>query len=399
MRATPRAPGLFFGFSKGADGRWLALPARPSRQIEFIADSGSTGYGNLSATVDCPDEEVAARSDASQSYPIVASHQLHADWQLNAMDGIGLVRNWHGIWKGTSYTTYAGLTLQSDAASRYEPVEWHPQVAVVRIGGNDFGSALGADEPWTAAQLEAEFTAAYRSLLTGLRARLGPNGLIIVIQPGPDDNPANRKVADIVDSLRSAGDLRLYELQFPTLQLTGCDSHPNLSDHRLMSATLVKFIEDHGGRELHWTTSSDNSQRHGRQGTAMQSIPVGATGSFSLLVLPEHLAGRFKDVTLPPVLATPVMIMVMENAALNAIKPFLDAGESALGTHVDVRHLAATPAGQRITGEATVTGVDGRRIEFSIRATHGNDEIGVGTHERVVVQLSKLAERMKAKFG
>jgi fluoroacetyl-CoA thioesterase len=131
----------------------------------------------------------------------------------------------------------------------------------------------------------------------------------------------------------------------------------------------------------------------------MQSIPVGATGSFSLLVLPEHLAGRFKDVTLPPVLATPVMIMVMENAALNAIKPYLDAGESALGTHVDVRHLAATPAGQRVTGEATVTGVDGRRIEFSIRATHGTDEIGVGTHERVVVQLSKLAERMKAKFG
>jgi len=65
-----------------------------------------------------------------------------------------------------------------------------------------------------------------------------------------------------------------------------------------------------------------------------------AAGSFSLLVLPEHLASRFKDVSLPPVLATPVMIMAMENAALNAIKPYLDAGESALGTRVDVRHLA-----------------------------------------------------------
>jgi fluoroacetyl-CoA thioesterase len=104
-------------------------------------------------------------------------------------------------------------------------------------------------------------------------------------------------------------------------------------------------------------------------------------------------------VTLPPVLATPVMIMVMENAALNAIKPYLDAGESALGTRVDVRHLAATPAGRRVTGEAKVTNVDGRRIEFSIRATDGNEEIGVGTHERVVVNLSKLSERMKAKFG
>ncbi len=131
----------------------------------------------------------------------------------------------------------------------------------------------------------------------------------------------------------------------------------------------------------------------------MQSIPIGATGSFSLVVMPEHLASRFKDVTLPAVLATPVMIMVMENAALNAIKPYLDAGESALGTRVDMRHLAATPAGRRITGEAKVTNIDGRRIAFSIRATDGNEEIGVGTHERVVIQLSKLFERMKAKYG
>src|SRR6204780_5900220 len=131
----------------------------------------------------------------------------------------------------------------------------------------------------------------------------------------------------------------------------------------------------------------------------MKSIPVGAKGSFSLLVMPEHLASQFKDSTLPPVLATPVMIMVMENAALNAIKPYLEAGESALGTRVDVRHLAATPAGRRVTGEAKVTSVDGRRIEFSIRATGGNEEIGVGTHERVVMNLSKLSERMRAKFG
>jgi len=131
----------------------------------------------------------------------------------------------------------------------------------------------------------------------------------------------------------------------------------------------------------------------------MKSIPVGATGSFSLLVNPEHLASRFKDATLPAVLATPVMIMVMENAALNAIKPYLDAGESALGTRVDVRHLAATPAGRRVTGEAIVTGVDGRRIEFAIRATDGAEEIGVGTHERMMINLAKFSERLKAKFS
>ena len=131
----------------------------------------------------------------------------------------------------------------------------------------------------------------------------------------------------------------------------------------------------------------------------MPSIPVGAKGSFSLVVTSDLLANRFKDATLPPILATPVMIMIMENAALNAIKPFLGAGESALGTHVDVRHLLATPAGRRVTGEAEVTKVDGRRIEFRIRATDGTEEIGVGTHERMVIDLAQFSERMKAKFG
>jgi fluoroacetyl-CoA thioesterase len=131
----------------------------------------------------------------------------------------------------------------------------------------------------------------------------------------------------------------------------------------------------------------------------MQSIPVGAKGSFSLVVTADLLANRFKDATLPPILATPVMIMIMENAALNAIKPFLDAGESALGTRVDVRHLAATPAGRRVTGAAEVTRVDGRRIEFRIQATDETEEIGVGTHERMVIDLAKFSERMKAKFG
>ena len=100
----------------------------------------------------------------------------------------------------------------------------------------------------------------------------------------------------------------------------------------------------------------------------MRSIPIGVKGSFSLVVDSDHLANRFKDAMLPPVLATPVMIMMMENAALNAIKPYLDAGESAVGTHVDVVHRAPTPAGRRVTAYAEVTKSEGRRIEFRIEA-------------------------------
>ena len=90
--------------------------------------------------------------------------------------------------------------------------------------------------------------------------------------------------------------------------------------------------------------------------------------------------------------------MVMENAALNAMKPYLDASESALGTRVDVRHLAATPAGRSVTGDAEVTKVDGRRIEFTIHARDGAELIGIGTHERMIIDLARFSERLKSKF-
>jgi fluoroacetyl-CoA thioesterase len=131
----------------------------------------------------------------------------------------------------------------------------------------------------------------------------------------------------------------------------------------------------------------------------MQTMPIGAKGSFTLVVAPDHLANRFKDAMLPPVLATPVMIMIMENAALNAMKPYLAAGESALGTRVDVRHLAATPVGRLVTGEAEITTVDGRRLEFTIRALDGTEVIGTGTHERMIIDLARFSERLKSKFA
>jgi fluoroacetyl-CoA thioesterase len=129
----------------------------------------------------------------------------------------------------------------------------------------------------------------------------------------------------------------------------------------------------------------------------MKEIPVGAEGEFALVIQPEHLANRFKDAALPPVLATPVMIMIMENAALNAIKPYLESGESAVGTAIDIRHLAPTPAGATVVGKAQVTHVDGRRVSFAVRASDDKEEIGTGTHERMVVELARLARRLDAK--
>ena len=129
----------------------------------------------------------------------------------------------------------------------------------------------------------------------------------------------------------------------------------------------------------------------------MRAIPTGAKGSFTLKVRPEHLASLFKDPMLPNVLATPVMILAMENAALDAIRGFLDAGESAVGTAVDVRHLAATPVGHEVRAEAEVTKVDGRRVEFKVSARDETEEIGRGSHQRMVVDVRRLNERLAKK--
>jgi fluoroacetyl-CoA thioesterase len=131
----------------------------------------------------------------------------------------------------------------------------------------------------------------------------------------------------------------------------------------------------------------------------MKPIPNGAQGAYVHRVEPAHLANRFKDSILPPVFSTPYLILIMENAALNAIKRYLEAGESAVGTHIDVRHLVATPVGREVVGHAEVTRTEGRKIFFRVWATDGEEMIGSGTHERTVVNISRIVERMAEKYG
>lgn len=131
----------------------------------------------------------------------------------------------------------------------------------------------------------------------------------------------------------------------------------------------------------------------------MKTIPIGTTGRYLHRVEPAHLANRFKDAILPPVFSTPYLILIMENAALNAVKQYLEPGESAVGTRIDVRHLVATPVGREVVGHAEVTGMDGRKIFFRVWATDGKEEIGTGIHERTVVNVSRIVERMTAKYG
>jgi len=128
----------------------------------------------------------------------------------------------------------------------------------------------------------------------------------------------------------------------------------------------------------------------------LSRVVPGLSGSATLLVGDQHTAPRVGSGRVH-VLATPVMINLIEAAALDAIERFLPEGYQSLGTVLNVRHIAATPVGMRATATAEVLRLDGRTVHFRVEARDEKELIGDGTHERVVVNVAKFAERVKRK--
>jgi predicted thioesterase len=127
------------------------------------------------------------------------------------------------------------------------------------------------------------------------------------------------------------------------------------------------------------------------------TLRAGLSGSAELLVAEAHTAPRVGSGRVH-VLATPVMINLFEAAALHAVERLLPPGRQSLGTVLNVRHIAATPVGMRVTATAEVTGVEGRTIRFRVEARDEKDLIGDGKHERVVVNVEKFDERVQRKL-
>ncbi|HEY8251162.1 MAG TPA: hotdog domain-containing protein [Burkholderiales bacterium] len=130
----------------------------------------------------------------------------------------------------------------------------------------------------------------------------------------------------------------------------------------------------------------------------MESIQRGVVGSAQLVVGEEHTAPRVGSGKVH-VLATPVMINLIEAAALAAIEHLLPPGHQSLGTRLDVRHIAATPVGMKIFANATVESVSGRTVTFRVEARDEKELIGDGTHERVVVNVEKFDARVQRKLA
>lgn len=129
----------------------------------------------------------------------------------------------------------------------------------------------------------------------------------------------------------------------------------------------------------------------------LPGIRPGLSGEAELTVGEEHTAPSIGSGKVR-VLATPVMINLIEAAALEAIERLLPKGYQSLGTHLDVRHIAATPVGMKIRAVAEVIRVDGRNVFFAVNVKDDVDLIGEGVHERVVVNVAKFDQRVQKKL-
>jgi predicted thioesterase len=132
-------------------------------------------------------------------------------------------------------------------------------------------------------------------------------------------------------------------------------------------------------------------------GLDLSAIRPGLVGSAEMVVTPEHTAPRVGSGRIA-VLATPVMINLIEAGALSAMEHLLPAGYQSLGIHLDVRHFAATPVGMRVTATVEVTVVESRTITFRVEARDERERISDGTRQRVVVNVARFDDRVGRKL-
>ena len=143
---------------------------------------------------------------------------------------------------------------------------------------------------------------------------------------------------------------------------------------------------------------SDSSLSSSAVRPLLSDLKPGLIGTAELVVGTEHTAPSIGS-GLVPVLATPVMINLIEAAALAAAEHLLPAGHQSLGIHLDIRHFAATPIGMRVIATAELTAVDGRTLSFRVEAHDDKEPIGDGSHQRVVVNVARFDARVQKKLG
>ena len=245
LTETQDATGTFEGLF-APKGAMLAVQPR-ARQIEFIGDSYTAGYGNTSAKRECTQDEIWATTDTQQAFgPLTAKH-YNADYQINAYSGIGIVRNYNGVApKRNMPLLYRSALIEDETVHAYADPEWNPAIVVIALGGNDFSTPVHSGEKWTSEDaLTADYIASYVAFVQQVRSSHS-GARFILMDYG--EARVGTAITEVIKRLNAAGETRVASLDVGSgFALTGCDWHLNTTDDKRISASLIAYIDAHPG--------------------------------------------------------------------------------------------------------------------------------------------------------
>ena len=238
------APNDFRGFGIG-EGEKAQSVKTPARQIEFIGDSHTVGYGDTSPKRECTTDEVWATTDDSQAFGALTAEHYGAEYQVNAISGRGIVRNYNGFAGDTIPAAYPYVLF--DKKNEYNDPAWKPEVLVIALGTNDFSTKLSPGERWkTRDDLHADYEATYVHFLETLRKR-NPDAYIVLWATDKEDGEIEAEVRKVVEQAKAGGETRLTFVPMDHLQFAGCHAHPSLADERTIRDRLVQAIDAQPG--------------------------------------------------------------------------------------------------------------------------------------------------------
>lgn len=236
---TQSNSGRFLGFY--SDDKPAKLPAR-KRQIEFIGDSYTVGYGNVSSSRECNDAQLFSTTNSQLAFgPLTAKH-FNADYQINASSGFGIVRNYNGHSPEKSLIGLYPFTLHAN--NFVYNSDWQPQAIVIGLGTNDFSTPLNANERWkTREELQQDYIHKYTEFVKSLQ-RKNPKAEFVLMASDHVNGEIANQVAKVLENLKASGMKRVDFIKFSGLDLQGCHWHPSAKDDQLLADLIIKHLQN-----------------------------------------------------------------------------------------------------------------------------------------------------------
>lgn len=232
----------FGGFFLAAGASPATLPMR-AHQVEFIGDSHTVGYGNTSSTRECTGDQVWESTDTSVGVAPKVAARYDADYQVNAISGRGIVRNFNGFAADVLPNAYPFVLF--DKATVTSDPNWRPQAIVISLGTNDFSMPLHEGEKWTQReQLQADFVASYANFVRELHLR-HPQAYILLWVAGSEDSELVTQVRKVMERVQQSSDAKIGFVPVSNLAMSGCHYHPSVADDQSIALALTRHLEAH----------------------------------------------------------------------------------------------------------------------------------------------------------